>query len=412
MLFGLDRLKRIKGTLLITAVLAALSVLVACERAGTSTPSPSLVGEAPPTVGATATPTPDVARPFDVAVEVVAKELTVPWAVDFAPDGRIFITEREGAIRVIQDGVLRLQPYAEVEMGVRGEGGLLGLAVDPDFASNGFLYVFHTYRNERGLLRNRVLRLVDRGDTAEVSGVILEDIPAERIHNGGRIKFGLDGKLYVTTGDVGAGPLAQNLNSLAGKILRINPDGSIPQDNPFPGSPVYSYGHRNPQGLAWHPVTGQLFATEHGPVGHDEVNIIQPGANYGWPTVSGVAGTPRFQDPLLESGVETWAPGGAVIYSGEELPEEWQGRLVFGALRGQQLVWVQMRPPEYQGVAASGKLYGRRFGRLREVVQGPDGYIYFTTSNVDGRGNPSDEDDLLLRIVPVTGSLSGLPTGR
>jgi len=220
------------------------------------------------------------------------------------------VTERTGSIRIVIDGILQAKPYAKIDIVVKGEAGLLGLAIDPHFESNRFLYVYHTYLNNQGLLRNRVVRLLDHGTTGEIVKTIIDDIPADRIHNGGRIKFGPDRKLYITTGDADNGPLAQKMDSLAGKILRINPDGSIPTDNPFSGSPVYSYGHRNPQGLAWHPVTGQLFATEHGPVGHDELNIISPGNNYGWPIVSGIVSDPRFLDPILESGLETWAPGG------------------------------------------------------------------------------------------------------
>ena len=336
----------------------------------------------------------------------------MPWAVDFSLDGRIFVTERTGSIRIVIDGILQAKPFAKIDVVVKGEAGLLGLAIDPHFESNRFLYVYHTYLNSQGLLRNRVVRLLDHGTTGEIVKTIIDDIPADRIHNGGRIKFGPDRKLYITTGDADNGPLAQKMDSLAGKILRINPDGSIPTDNPFSGSPVYSYGHRNPQGLAWHPVTGQLFATEHGPVGHDELNIISPGNNYGWPIVSGIVSDPRFLDPILESGLETWAPGGATIYNGTKLPSSWNNRVIFGSLRSHQLVWVITRPPLYEEVQELGKNFVRQFGRIREVTEGPDGYIYFTTSNMDSRGKPGLEDDLLLRIVPITGSLSAVPSTR
>lgn len=182
-------------------------------------------------------------------------------------------------------------------------------------------------------------RLLEREGRGTDLTVILDRIPGASIHDGGRIKFGPEGKLYITTGDAANPSLAQDLNSLAGKILRINSDGSIPEDNPFPGSPIYSYGHRNPQGLAWHPLTKELFSTEHGPSGappnccHDEVNIIEPGKNYGWPIVFGMARDPRFVDPILESGLDTWAPSGAFFYSGNELPESWKDNLFFTALR-------------------------------------------------------------------------------
>ncbi|MQF69631.1 PQQ-dependent sugar dehydrogenase [SAR202 cluster bacterium AD-804-J14_MRT_500m] len=402
----------IAGILLISSATITLSIFSACGFSESSETFPSPTSTLMPTTVTSShrqAESPSTSQQFNVVIEVVAKELEVPWAVDFSQDGRIFITERTGSIRILHDGVLQPEPYAKIDVVLRGEAGLMGLAVDPHFESNGFLYIYHTYLNNEGLLRNQVVRLLDHGTTGEILETILNEIPADRIHNGGRIKFGPDKKLYITTGDADNAPLAQNKASLAGKILRINPDGSIPIDNPFPGSPVYSYGHRNPQGLAWHPVTEQLFATEHGPVGHDELNIIHPGANYGWPIVSGAVSNPRFVDPLLESGLETWAPAGAVIYSNGELPSAWNNRLVFGSLRGNQLVWVMTRPPLYEDVEEVGKSFARKFGRLRDVAEGPDGYIYFTTSNMDGRGNPGVEDDLLLRIVPITGSLSAVP---
>jgi glucose/arabinose dehydrogenase len=190
------------------------------------------------------------------------------------------------------------------------------------------------------------------------------------------------------------------LDSLAGKVLRLNDDGSVPSDNPLPDSPVYSYGHRNPQGLAWHPITGQLFATEHGSSARDEVNLIQPGKNYGWPTVQGVANDPRFVDPVLESGSTTWAPSGATFYGGDKLPQEWRGKLFFAGLRGTQIHWVSLEGPDFTRVADHGALFEGVFGRIRTVVQGPDGYLYFATSNRDGRGSPGPQDDRILRIVP------------
>ena len=311
---------------LASIILIAFTTLTGCGRAATPTPTPGV--------------------PTGVTVEVVAQGLKVPWGLVFAPDGRLFLTERGGVIRVIEDGRLLPDSYAELDVAQEGEGGLLGLALDPDFETNGYLYIYYTYRNPQGFLQNRVTRLKE-GDSGaqEEPLIILDNIPASRIHNGGRIKFGPDGKLYVTTGDAGSSILSQDMDSLAGKILRINRDGAVPQDNPFPGSPVYSYGHRNPQGLAWHPVTDQLFATEHGPVGHDEVNLIEAGGNYGWPIIIGTGNDPRFLDPLLESGLDTWAPSGATFYDGDVLPSEWKGRLLFGALRGQRINWLTLSPP-------------------------------------------------------------------
>ena len=362
-----------------------------------------ILGAFPPSPGCVK---PESTSPEDVRVDVVARGLQIPWAIDFAPDGRIFLTERPGRIRVIRDGELQSEPWAQIPVAHEGEGGLLGLALDPNFAENGFVYVYYTYR-EGTRLWNRVARLTDREGRGEDLVVILDRIPGSTIHDGGRIRFGPDGKLYVTTGDANVPASAQDLTSLAGKILRLNPDGSIPTDNPFPNSPVWSYGHRNPQGLAWHPVTGALFSTEHGPSGlppnccHDEVNVIEPGQNYGWPSVFGIRGDPRFVDPILESGSDTWAPSGAAFYSGDRLPESWRGRFFFAALRGQHLGRVTVRSSDLRSVERFEKLFVGEFGRLRDVVQGPDGFLYVTTSNRDGRGIPRSGDDRLLRIVPI-----------
>jgi len=340
-----------------------------------------------------------------IQVEIVAQNLEAPWAIAPSPDGRIFLTERPGRIRVVQDGVLLQEPWARIEVAAVGEAGLLGLALDPDFSQNRYVYIYYTYRGDQGRLWNRVARLLEHEGRGTDLTVILDRIPGAPIHDGGRIKFGPDGKLYITTGDAASPSLAQDLSSLAGKILRINSDGSIPPDNPFPGSPIYSYGHRNPQGLAWHPVTSKLFSTEHGPSGappnccHDEVNIIEPGKNYGWPMVFGMARDPRFVDPILESGLDTWAPSGASFYSGDKLPQSWKDNLFFAALRNQHLHRVILQPPEFIKVQLQEKLFAGAFGRLRDVVQGPDGFLYLATSNRDGRGTPAPDDDRILRII-------------
>lgn len=335
-------------------------------------------------------------------VAVIAGGLEIPWAIAIAPDGRIFLTERAGRIRVIRDGRLEAQPYFIVpDVAHRGEGGLLGLALHPDFARTRFLYVYHTY-GSGGRLLNRVVRLIERNGRAAVDRIILEGIPGAPVHDGGRIKFGPDGKLYIGTGDAGDDDQAQNRATLAGKILRVNDDGSIPVDNPFPGSPVYSLGHRNVQGLAWHPVTRRLYATEHGPSGigsrccRDEVNLIEAGKNYGWPVVTMAPGDPRFVDPLINSGSEvTWAPSGAAFVS----VGAWRNSLLFATLRGRHLHRVIFNDQGTR-VVRDEKLFEERFGRVRDVVEAPDGTLYVLTSNRDGRGSPVPEDDRVLRITP------------
>lgn len=368
---------------------------------GTPSPVPS-----PPVASPTApaTPPPTVATPGPLAlrVEVVAAGLQAPWALAFAPDGRIFVTERPGRVRVISGGALLPEPWATVPVAERAgsESGLMGIAIDPDFRANGFVYIYYTYQ-EQGRLWNRLVRLVDRNGRGEVNRVLLDQIPGASIHDGGRLRFGPDGKLYLTVGDAAVAENAQNLSSLNGKILRLNPDGTVPPDNPFPGSPVYALGLRNPQGLAWHPITRQLFASDHGPSGgppnccHDELNLIEAGGNYGWPAVFGVGGAPRFIEPILESGTETWAPSG--IDFGTDGPV--RGVLFIAALRGQHLRLVWLASPDFRRVERQEVLFQNEYGRLRDVVAGPDGALYILTSNRDGRGSPRPGDDKLLRVT-------------
>ncbi len=336
-------------------------------------------------------------------VEVVAENLEVPWALAFAPDGRLFITERRGRVRVVQDGRLLAEPWATLEVAAVSEAGLMGIAIDPNFAQNGFVYLCYTYRAQ-GRLQNRVARLKEENKLGSQLTVLLDNIPGANIHDGCRLKFGPDGKLYITMGDAAIPDLAQDLTSLAGKILRINADGSIPAENPFKNSPVWSYGHRNPQGIAWHPVTQKLFSTEHGPSGlppnccHDELNLIEPGKNYGWPEVFGSARRGSYVDPILESGLETWAPAGMVVYSSDRLP--FKHNILFTALRGQHLHRVVLKAPDFVSVESHEKLFAGTYGRLRDVIEGPDGYLYIATSNRDGRGTPARNDDRILRLVP------------
>ena len=258
---------------------AAATAVVTATRAITATRAV--------TATTVATATKSVEPPNFAAVpnvEIFASGLDTPWAIAFAPDGRIFINERAGRIRVIKDGKLLAEPWMTLDVNETGEAGLLGLALDPQFAKNRYVYVAYTDRSPEGGLRNRLVRL--REDPATGKGVmdrvLIDNVPANTTHDGGRVKFGPDGKLYWTMGDVQNMASAQDLKALTGKILRINPDGNIPTDNPIPGSPIYSYGHRNPQGLAWQPETKRLYATEHGPSGEkgccqDEVNCDRTG---------------------------------------------------------------------------------------------------------------------------------------
>lgn len=329
--------------------------------------------------------------------EVVADQLDVPWALDIAADGRLFFTERPGRVRVIQAGKLLEQPLISFPAPFvsEGEGGLLGLVLDPQFARNHFLYVYHTYQDGQQTY-NRVLRLREQNNRAEVDRVLIDKIPGSVIHNGGRLRIGPDQRLYITTGDASEPELAQDMNSLAGKILRLNLDGTIPQDNPFPGSPVYSLGHRNPQGLAWNPATGTLYSSEHGPSAHDELNRIEPKGNYGWPVITGDQEQQGMRTPIWHSKAETWAPSGMVFVS----KGPWAGQLLIANLRGQQLLRVKLDPARADVVAELSTMFANEPGRLRDVVEGPDGSLYLLTNNRDGRGVPRDGDDRIIRLVP------------
>ena len=346
---------------------------------------------------------PSNAAAAEFHVETLLRGLNTPWAIDFAPDGRIFLTERSGRIRVVERGQLRAEPWLALEVAASGEAGLMGLAIDPQFAQNRFVYVAYSYRTGVFGVRNRLVRL--REDPKSGSGVmdkiLIDDIPGSNNHDGGRVKFAPDGKLYWTMGDAQTTRYAQNLKSLNGKILRLNPDGSIPSDNPFPNSYVYSYGHRNPQGLAWQPGTGRLYATEHGPSGFqgcclDEVNFIEPGKNYGWPEIRGDETKEAMMPPVIHSGSsETWAPGGATFVS----QGPWAGSLLFTGLRGQTLYRVILDRNDPRKVEKLERHFDRQFGRLRDIVEGPDKALYLLTSNHDGRGRPAPDDDRVLQIT-------------
>lgn len=317
----------------------------------------------------------------------IAKKLNIPWALDFLPDGSIIFTERPGRIRLIdvRDGLLTDPLLTIGEVASTGEAGLLGIAVHPDFSGNGFIYVYYTYRNARSLT-NKVVRFRMQERELQDETLIIDNIPGASIHDGGRIKFGPDGLLYITTGDATNTSSARDKNSLAGKILRLKDDGTIPGNNPFPGSAVFSFGHRNPQGLAWDD-KGRLWATEHGSSASDELNLIEPGKNYGWPDIRGDEKKQGIVSPVLHSGMDTWAPSGIAYF---------EGSLFFAGLRGQSLfeVTVDDKP------ALRRHLNGD-FGRLRDVVVGPDRHLYILTSNRDGRGTIAQNDDRIIRIDPV-----------
>ena len=328
---------------------------------------------------------PDGARSQDARPQAIASGLTVPWEIVELPDRDLLVTERSGTLRRLgKDN----KSYEIAGVQHTSEGGLLGLALHPRFAENHYLYLYLTSRTNDGLT-NRVERYKYENDRLQDKSTILADIPGAANHDGGRIAFGPDGLLYVTTGDAGNEPAAQDMKSLAGKILRVKDDGSVPADNPFDNA-VYSYGHRNPQGLAWDD-SGQLWSTEHGRSGvrsgFDELNRIKRGGNYGWPVIEGDESREGMERPVLHSGAgDTWAPASLAF---------WRGSFVFGGLRGESLYQVTTKPDG--GMALRAHFRGE-FGRLRSVSSGRDEVLYFSTSNTDGRGSADSGDDKVLSI--------------
>ncbi len=332
-------------------------------------------------------PTPS-SGPESDSVSIIAQNLDQPRAMAVHGD-RVFVTEKEGRVRVVQNGTLLDAPLAVLRPAEAFDAGLLGIALHPDFAENHFIYVFLTYA-EDGELRNRIMRITESQNRLQNATTILEGIPGSPFTNGGFLKFGPDGKLYVGTGTpFDASHLPQDPDSLAGKILRINDDGSIPEDNPFADSPVYSLGHRNPQGMAWDD-EGRMFAAEFGPEKNDEINLILAGANYGWPEHE-CAGDSQFRgaalcyDPSIE-------PGGIMFYSGSLIDLEHQ--FVMASLRASNLYQLDLE----EGLSSQKSILSG-IGRIRDAVQGEDGSIYVITSNTDGKGFADGTDDKLLRVV-------------
>lgn len=318
---------------------------------------------------------PESDKQAGVGSEVLVENLDTPWAIDFLPGGEMIFTERGGRVSIFDNG--ELKAVGNIKVSEVGEGGLLGIAVDPEFAKNRFVYLYYTH--ESG---NRVSRFV-LNEKLENEFVLLGSIPSASIHNGGRIKFGPDGKLYIATGDSATPSLAQDIDSLAGKILRMNKDGKIPEDNPF-GNYVYSYGHRNPQGIAWH--AKELYASEHGPSRNDELNIILKGANYGWPAIECDESSEKYVNPIRCYSEFTLAPSGIAFYKNE---------LYIAGLGGNQLRRI-IFDKDYKTILREEELLSE-LGRIREVVE-HNGYLYVSTSNRDGRGMPRVNDDKIIRI--------------
>jgi glucose/arabinose dehydrogenase len=344
-------------------------------------------------------------------VETVATNLEVVWSIVFAPDGRVFFTERPGRLRVIENGKLRPEPLAVIsEVEPSGESGLMGMVLHPQFASNHLLYLAFAYQKD-GDQRVKVMRYRETGMELTDAKTIVEMIPASRYHAGTRLKFGPDGKLYITTGDATKQSQGQQLDTLGGKTLRLNDDGTIPADNPFVGQKgarpeIWTFGHRNAQGMDFQPETGLMFQTEHGPSlidgvslfkrsGGDEVNIVERGKNYGWAKISHKMKRAGMETPIVEYSPAV-APASGMFYRGNLFPE-FKGNFFFGALKGEAIFRLVI---EGRKVVTQERLLVKTYGRIREIAEAPDGSIYFSTSNRDGRGDASAEDDRILRLVP------------
>lgn len=311
---------------------------------------------------------------------VMAENLNIPWSINKL-DNTFYISERNGSVMKFEgDSQLRQKVVLEKPLATAAEAGLLGFVLSPDFDESGQAFAYYTYKDDSGQF-NRIVTLKLEDDVWQEEELLVDHIPSGQYHHGGRLKIGPDGKLYATAGDGATDPeTAQDVKSLGGKILRMNLDGSIPSDNPFSGSYVYSFGHRNPQGLAWTD-DGTLYESEHGPSAHDEINLIKPEANYGWPNVVGEETKVGMESPLFQSGTDTWAPSGMAYY---------EGKLYVATLRGNAVREFDLKTKKTRELITG-------LGRIRDVLI-EDGTLYFVSNNTDGRGTPDEKDDRLYRI--------------
>jgi quinoprotein glucose dehydrogenase len=379
----------------------------AAAQSGEGIPRPA-VGDLPEVPQETFVPT-----PAGISVTPYVTGLEVIWSLAFAPDGRLFIAERPGRIRVASaDGALDPEPWLILPAVSRLEDGLLGMALHPDFADQPYVYVYYTVA--KGDTVNRVSRFREVDGRGVEEEILLDDIPSARIHNGGRLRFGPDGMLYISTGDTSEPMRSQDRGDLAGSILRLAPDGTIPADNPWPGSPIWAYGIRSTHGLAFRPADGALFAADNGPSGEwrnptigarDEVNIIRRGGNYGWPRAVGAPGLADFVDPIV-SWMPAAAPGDLIFYDQTLMPDL-RGDLFYSSLSAQALIRIRLEDEaEPNRVTAierwfhTGEQGGSSYGRLRGMAVGPDGALYIGTGNLDGRAPRREGDDRVLRIAP------------
>ena len=356
------------------------------------------------------TPAPDsndtesmVAAPVPFKLELVADNLFVPWSLVFTSSDRMLVTERNGNVRVIEKGNLQEKPlYTFSNVSQKMEEGLMGMALHPDYETNKYIYFAYAYPKGNGMAV-RVVRFMDAGTALQEEKTIIDNLPAAKYHAGTRIKFGPDRKLYISTGDATQKDKAQDIKALNGKILRLNDDGTIPSGNPFPNSPVFSYGHRNSQGFDWHPVSHVLYETEHGPslidgpAGGDEINVIKAGKNYGWPEAHHEIHIDGREDPKVVF-TPAVAPADMTFYDGKLFPQ-FKNNFFFAALKGEGIYRVVVSEQNSEVIEKYEKMNDIVVGRVREVVEAPNGEIYFTTSNRDNRGTLQQNDDKVYRLV-------------
>lgn len=382
-----------RRTLTAGAALCLTAGLAACTGSGdspgraASPGAPPITASSRPTEATSSSGSPTTTPAPGGRVEVVrtlTTGLSVPWGISFLPDGRAVVTERDsGRVLVVDGKTGKATPIGSIDMAAPNvEAGLLGVAVSPTFVDDHLLYFYVSTSED-----NRIVRATWDGGLIAEPQTILDGIPLGPIHDGGRLAFGPDGYLYASTGETGHDDLSQDKSSLAGKILRITADGKPAPGNPFGSSPVYSYGHRNVEGLAWDDA-GRLWASEFGDSTFDELNLIEPGNDYGWPIFEGRGGDPRYTDPKVVWSTDDASPSGLAYTS---------GHLWLAALRGQRIWRVDV-----DGTSASNPtdFFVGDYGRLRTIVASPDGRLWVTTSNRDGRGLPVKQDDRILVVDP------------
>ena len=389
---------------------------------------------------------PALAQPADKAaaykVETVVEKVNVPWDMCWDGTGRMLFTERSGAIRQYKDGKLDPNPvYTVPNIRTGGEIGLMGICLHPDFKTNGYIYIAYGYMNDNPTDADvRVVRLKEKDGKVTEDKVILtgmlaspankrkgrdgKDVVSGSNHAGTSVRFGPDGKLYISTGERFEKQHSQEHDSLGGKILRVNDDGSIPSDNPYVGKDgwrpeIWAWGIRNAQGIDWQPGTNLMFETEHGPSGEkggnqDEFNLIEKGKNYGWPAISGKETREGMETPLIDW-TPSVAPASCKFYNADKFPQ-WKGKVLVGALGGLRM--PAERTPGIIIITLNGKKVASQerivtdMGRIRAVNVGPDGYIYFSTSNKDGRGSAAANDDRICRLVPAGAAEAAKPEAR